>query len=160
MIIAEFDLAIQEADPAAEVDEIRFCGETFAVAAEISSLPLMRLAHALIDEGVTELQTLGMAYACLRECIAPPDWPRFEALATARKARYRDLTRIAYRIHSARAARPTVRSSDSSAGPPPTTAPSNLASSSPDSAQASDLPPGRPDLAVPMVSVGQLVGDD
>jgi len=155
-LIAEFDLAIREVDEEAEPDYFVFCGQKFGVVDETSSLPMMRLAHALYDPAITQTETMGRAYALLQHCVVPADWPRFEALAEARKAKYQDLTRIAYKIYGVRSARPTQRSSDSSDGPPTTMGNSSPDSSSPDSGQGSVVPLGRPDLAG-LVSVDSLV---
>lgn len=159
-IIAEFDLAIREAESPAEPDQFLFCGETFTVAGVIGSLPMMRLAHGMHSDAVGQMEFLGLGYALLKSVVAPEDWERFASLATARGAQFRDLTRIAYKIYAVQTARPTVRSSVSSDGPPTTTEILSPDSSSLATAPASNVPPGRPDLAVPMISVEELVDGD
>jgi hypothetical protein len=156
-VIAEFEIAAREAETEqpGEPDQFRFAGSLFDVVENVSTLPMLRYAAALTDRGLQSEEdrdvtpVYAAAYNLLRSLVEPKDWVRFEAVATARNANYRQLTDVAYRLYNHVTGRPTKRSSGSPDGPPPTTG-----ASSPDSSSPATL---RPDLAVPMVSVDALV---
>jgi hypothetical protein len=140
-VIAEFELALREAEQAegepGEPDQILVAGTLITIADDISSLPMLRYAHALSHQrenegGVTTVYAA--AYDLLTAVIAPADWPTFAKLVTERKATYSELIQIGTSVYNHLVIRPTRRPSGSSGGSLTTTD-----ASRPDAASRPDL---------------------
>ena len=150
-VIAEFEIAVREAAQAdgqpTEPDQFGFAGQLFDIVEDVSTLPMMRYAAALLTNDTTTIYAA--AYNLLRALVEPNDWGRFEATATTRKATYKQLMDgVVYPVYNHVIGRPTRQPSGSSDGLPATGDASKPDSSSP--------PTQRPDLAVPMVEIDDL----
>lgn len=128
-------------------ETVALAGERFHIAERIGGLPIMRFAKAA-RQGVDSDDMAGMAalYDLLEQCIHPDDWARFEAHADRERADGEQLVQVVAEVLQLVAARPTGRSSDSSAGPP-TTGPSSTGRSSERVIRRYE-DKGRPDLAL------------
>lgn len=158
-VIGQFGAAVAEADPNPEPDTFVFYGDTFTVREQVSALPLMKYAHAAVQNSSNEAYELAAIYEFIRSTVLPEEWDRFERVAIDNAADEAVLIQVTRAIYMAVTSRPTKRPSDSSAGPQPTTNGSNPGSSSPATGPASAVwpkSPVRPDLAVEMLSVDEL----
>jgi hypothetical protein len=141
-LLGEFGKALQEADPDREPDTFLFFGETFTVPAYISALPLMEYAaaaNARVDS--KSIEGLAAMHSLIRACVVADDWARFQTVATANAADDEDLLQVCRAVMAAATARPTVRPSGSSDGPPSTGASSKEPSSSDASSTPSQASP-------------------
>lgn len=113
-------------------DTIPFHGEDYRLADKMGLMPLMRFAK-LARSGLDsqEMEGLAAMYDLLEQCIDPEDWARFEAAATRERDQGDELMAVVTKAIELMAARPTLRSSDSSDGPPNTSGSSTGGSSSP-----------------------------
>ena len=144
-------------------ETVDFHGESFHVAERVGMLPMMRFAaftkrqmRQLADghdlTGEDEIASLAAAYDLLEQCLHPLDWERFADHATAVHADMDELMAFVGEVMSVVSARPTGRSSDSSAGPrtiePSSTGDSSSPATGPDRVIARLNEKGRPDLAL------------
>lgn len=118
--LGEFDVAERDTDPDAEPDTFLFCGVEFQVAATFGALPLLRFS-SVAERGVTAESMEGMAaiYDLIRYSVGEDDWPRFQSLATEKKAGVRDLMNVCNAIYFGVTGRPTSPPVDSASGPSP-----------------------------------------
>ncbi len=97
--------------------EVEFGGEAFTTAEKIGLMPLMRfakVAKAGADAG--DMDGLAALYDLLKQCIAPSDWARFEAVADRTQAEGDELMAVVGKVFEALSERPTRSPSDSSDG--------------------------------------------
>lgn len=108
---------------AAEPVTLEWMGETFTVAEKVGWMPVARFAK-IASAGVDSesLDGLVAIYDMLENCLDAESWARFQAHATAIRASGDDCMRLVQLTTQAVTARPTLRSSDSSDGPPATPA--------------------------------------
>ncbi len=128
-------------------DVITFHDEEYRLADKMGLMPLMRfakVAQAGVDSN--EMDGLAAMYDLLEQCIDPVDWARFEAAATRHRDQSDDLMEVITQSIATMSARPTVRASGSSDGPPATSGSSTGDSSSPVVRRLERQ--GRPDLAL------------
>lgn len=98
--------------------DIDFGGETFRRADAIGLMALMRFAHvAKSGTDSNDLDGLAALYDLLEQCIDAEDWGRFQVTAMRVKAKGDDLMAVVGKVIQGESGRPTVRPSDSSAGP-------------------------------------------
>ncbi len=176
--------AVAAAESPREPDTFDFYGETFHVASTTpSALPLMQFAAAMAaadeDDDSINMEALGAMYNMLRYCVAAEDWPRFEKLATKKGAGIDEILPITQAVWESVSALPTEGPSGSPVGPSPaTTSPSSKGKSRKNKGRRSGskrtvegsvvavapvvagpwpVPEGRPDLAVPLMSVDEAL---
>lgn len=135
-VVGEFGAARAEAKKAsAEPDQIRFYGETFTIADEVGTMPLLEFAAAAAEgRDASEMEGLAAMHGLLRDCLVEQDWPRFVATATKNKADADTLLAVCSRVYEVISGRPT-ESPTASADGQSTTSPS----SSPSSSRRADL---------------------
>jgi hypothetical protein len=128
-------------------ERVEFAGEHFEVAEKIGLMPLMRFAK-VAKAGVDSDSQAGLVamYDLLEQCIAPQDWPRFEAHADKVRADGEQLMKVVSDVLEVVTQRPTQRPSASSDGPQ-TVSESSAANSS-DAVIRRLEEKGRPDLAL------------
>ncbi len=152
-----------------------------------SALPLMQFAAAMSaadeDDDSVSMDALGAMYQMLRYCVDTRDWSAFERAAMKAGAGIDDLLPITQAVWQSVTARPTAGPSDLPGGPSRT---ATGTSSKGDSRSRKDrrskrerriiegsattaatettvtvgpwpAPPGRPDLAVPLISVDEAL---
>lgn len=130
--------------------DVVFCGESFALAEQVSALAMMEFAHAVSSGADTDtLEGMSAMYAVLQQMLADGEWPRFKKAANTHRASDDALLEFIGEAMAAITARPTERPSDSSDGPVTTEPLSPVVSSSPVIDRLEKA--GRPDLAL-MVS--------
>jgi hypothetical protein len=110
------ETALVEVEPSAVISLL---GATFKVAPKLGLMPLLRFAH-LSSKGVTadDMDALSAMYDLLRGVIDDSDWDAFQQHAAVVRADENDLLEAVRGAIEAMSARPTVRPSDSSDGPP------------------------------------------
>ena len=175
---------VNEAEKPREPDTFEFEGEEFRVITSVPSLlPLMQFSAAMAsadeDDDSLNMEALGAMYQMLRYCLDPRDWSRFERLAIKSGAGPEELLPITMAVWESVGARPTEGPSVSPGGPSKTSTSSKADSpsrkdrrskrdrqtggrSAPDvsdkvPANEWTPPPGRPDLAVPLMSVDEMI---
>ena len=129
-----------------QVDTFGFFGATIRVNPAFGELDLADFFEvaASIDEK-DNAQAMGALKAVFRACIHPEDFDTFWATAKRERQGIEDLMGVVMAVVEAVADRPTVRPSDSSAGPSSTSAISADASSSQVIAHLEEI--GRPSVA-------------
>lgn len=140
--IGSFEVAARRAE-GVEPDTFDFCGETFTVSDQIGIIPLGRFAKAATS-GLDSSEMEGMAAMIdlLGDAVIDADRERFLNTAAKNHASADDLMPIVQAVVQAQTARPTQRSSDSSAGP------STTGTSSKDSSPFGPVPPIQSDPRV------------
>lgn len=132
-------------------ETVTFQGAEFHVAERVGLMPMMRFA-LVAQSGVdaNEMEGLAAMYELLQQCIHEDDWKRFERHATDSRASGDELMELVGEVMTVVAARPTGRSSDSSAGPRVIEPSSTVDSSAPGTGRVIDMfnQKGRPDLAL------------
>lgn len=114
--------AVTEAAPGASgVSVVTLLGRPFKVADKVGLMPLLRFAH-MAGQGLAadDMEALGAMYDLLRGVIADDDWGAFQSHASMMRADQDDLLEAVREAIEMMTARPTVRPSDSSDGPPAT----------------------------------------
>lgn len=111
---------------------LTFEGRDFAVADRFGLMPLLRFAHhAKQGMDTADIESLSAIYDVLAQAIAEDEWEAFCDHATATRADADQLLAVVRQAIEVMSARPTVRPSDSSDGPPATETNSSDVSSSP-----------------------------
>jgi hypothetical protein len=127
------DLAVSEA-------VLAFKGRVFRVAHSFGLMPLLRFAHmAKGGMNVDDMDALVAIYDVLRQAIHDDDWDAFQQYATDTRADADELLSMVKDAIGVMTQRPTVRPTDSSAGPSTTTPSSSADSSSPASSDPTTL---------------------
>jgi hypothetical protein len=175
---------VAAAEKPREPDTFDFEGETFHVVRSVPSmLPLMQFSAAMAsaddEDDSFNMDALGAMYNMLRYCIEPADWARFEKTALRAGAGVDALLPITMAVWESISSDPTEGPSDLQDGPsitstsskaasprrkaPPSSTGRRTAEPSPVDVSAKTPanewapPPGRPDLAVPLTPVDDLV---
>ncbi len=132
-------------------ETVEFLGERFHVAERVGLMPMMTFAK-VAQSGVDTDSIAGLAamHDLLEEALHPDEWDRFQNHARKERASGEELMAVVGEVAVIVAARPTGRSSDSSAGPRTIEPSSTEGSSSPGTGRVIDRfnQGGRPDLAL------------
>lgn len=115
-----FDNAAEQAGQV-EPDTFTFHGETFTVAEQVSSIPMMRLAK-LASGGLnsSEVEGLLALHDFLEQTLVEGDFTRFCDVALRHKVSDDTILAIAQKVYTVIAGRPTKRLPSSTPGQPPT----------------------------------------
>lgn len=98
--------------------DVEFFGAKFGLNPDVSEFALMEFAEAASDgQDGDMMEGLASTLRFVRECVAPKDRARFNALARKKKAGMKDLMPFLQAAFGVSADRPTGRSSDLSDGP-------------------------------------------
>lgn len=172
--LGDFTAAVREheREQRATPDTFGFFGETFAIADEISPLPLMKFAAAA-ESGLESdtMEGLAAMYELLRSCLAAephvdPEtgrviahgWPRLERLVVEQRIDSGELLRLCAALIEADTGRPTERPSFSQDGPS-TGTPSSRPTSGRERTSAADWDARMRDLGmVPAMELAAAVG--
>lgn len=127
MIVGEFGAARAALNRTAP-DTLLFFGETFTLADEVGTMPLLEFAAAA-DAGTDASEMAGLAamHALLRDCLVDEDWARFRSVAKKNKADTDTLLQVCTRVYEVISGRPTESPTGSSGGqssPSPSSSPS------------------------------------
>ena len=116
MIVGEFGAA-RVALNRTEPDTFVFFGETFTMADEVGTMPLLEFAAAA-DAGTDASEMAGLAamHALLRDCLVDEDWSRFRAVAKKNKADAPVLLEVCTRVYEVISGRPTELPTGSAGG--------------------------------------------
>lgn len=126
---------------------VEFAGESFAVSERVGIMALMRFAKvAQAGADSSDMEGLAAMHSLLEQCIAEPDWYRFQSHAEKTKADTDELLDVIKEVFKILSQRPTSRPSSSSDGPLVVNERSADDSSSQVIARLEER--GRPDLAL------------
>lgn len=115
-----FDVAAEQAEQV-EPDTFTFHGETFTVAEQVSSIPMMRLAKAAsagLDS--SDVEGLLALHDFLEQTLIPGDFTRFCDVVMRNKVSDDTVLAIAQKVYEVISGRPTKRLPSSTPGQPPT----------------------------------------
>lgn len=117
MIIGEFGAAQRELKNTGEPQQFTFYGETFTIADEVGTMPLLEFAAAAEDgTDSSELRGLAAMHALLKDCLIEGDWPRFRESAKRNKADADTLLSVCTRVYEVISGRPTESPTGSADG--------------------------------------------